>query len=357
MLNSVKQIATVETIEKMCNNVVLLRLRIGNRTDMPYQAGQYIAIHLNNGETRCYSMANSYQPGRALEFYIRLRSNGLFSTWLQEALSLQPQQPLPLSISGPYGNCVWHDAEQPAATTLMLATGTGIVPLAAILEERLAANCNQAISLYWADTEPSQLFLANEFNQLAIQYPNFKFVPILTQRTESKTEYIKFITDRVVADLPCLEDSLVYACGSPSMIATARERLMRQCNMKAQHFYADAFSSSGMQQPRALSTDNQLRVQLLRSDGETQELLLPNTASLLTGLKAQGLLQGICGGNKSCGSCRIHIEAAWMDRIEPADRVEARLLNVLDNPTPYDRLACQIQLHAKLEDLCFSIPS
>lgn len=73
--------------------------------------------------------------------------------------------------------------------------------------------------------------------------------------------------------------------------------------------------------------------------------------ALLFALKRAGAsLPAICGGKGACGTCRIHVAAAWRERlIEPARR-EARLLQHL-GAGEGDRLSCQIPLGLELAGL------
>ena len=74
--------------------------------------------------------------------------------------------------------------------------------------------------------------------------------------------------------------------------------------------------------------------------------------TLLKALQRAGTpVLSICGGQASCGACRVEIEPDWIDGIPPAGRVEAALLEFLDDPLPGHRLACQLTLTAPLDGL------
>jgi ferredoxin len=74
--------------------------------------------------------------------------------------------------------------------------------------------------------------------------------------------------------------------------------------------------------------------------------------TLLAALRrAQTGVRHICGGRCACGTCRVAVEPAWIDRLPAPSRNEARLLAVLPGAAPAHRLACQIKLDEQTDGL------
>lgn len=74
--------------------------------------------------------------------------------------------------------------------------------------------------------------------------------------------------------------------------------------------------------------------------------------SLLAALKGAGLpVTSICGGRAACGSCKLAVGTAWIDRLPPPEKTERRLLSHLPGYRDGDRLACQIRLTTALDGL------
>ena len=66
---------------------------------------------------------------------------------------------------------------------------------------------------------------------------------------------------------------------------------------------------------------------------------------------------GECGGCASCATCHVYVDAAWVERLEPADEVEDDLLGFAAAPRRAgSRLACQIEVDASLDGLRVEIP-
>jgi CDP-4-dehydro-6-deoxyglucose reductase len=99
--------------------------------------------------------------------------------------------------------------------------------------------------------------------------------------------------------------------------------------------------------PLTLSVETARGVRAIQADvGET----------LLGALRAAAApIRSICGGQASCGACRVVATEAWRSRLAPPGRVEARLLAHLEEAGPDDRLACQLILSADLDGLAVRV--
>lgn len=345
----------VDGLTRATADVVVLQLRPADGQAFPYRAGQFIALHLPGGLSRCYSMATRPVAGAPLVFHIRLHPRGVFSGWLQAALS-QPLPALPtLTVSGPYGSCTRTVEAAAGRHTVLLATGTGIAPLAALVDEALADGDDRPLSLYWGARQPDDFYCRQTFEALAARHPHFRFIPVVEGAAPGWRGRRGWVQDCAADDFPDLAAARVYACGAPAMVQSARQTLMARCGLSGEHFYADAFETSpaaATETPSALWVRAHLRL----PDGQQQSLTLTAGSSLMASLRELGLIKGVCGGHRSCGSCRVEVDPAWQARLPAADRAEARLLAVLDTPVAADRLACQIVVTPELEGLTLAIP-
>lgn len=341
----------VRQIRHLTPDVVQLLLETPD-DPMEYIAGQYAALHLPDGDTRCYSMAQRCGMG-ALEFHIRLLPGGKFSGWLREALA-QPQIHRALAVSGPYGECVWRRPLN-CAPTLMLATGTGIAPLLALLDEAAATATVSPVVLYWGNRRASDFYLLDEIAHRARGLHDFRLVQVIEQPDTQWPGRAGYVQDCAALDFPDLQSGTVYACGAPAMVEQARRKLVAQCGLDAARFHADVFAASnaGIAVPAATE---RIAILLRLVDGTERALQLPAGTTLMQALREMRLIDGICGGNGACGSCRVTVEGAWLPQLPPASRKESRLLAVLEHSQPGDRLGCQIQLVPALDGLRLAIP-
>lgn len=347
--------ATVHAIERLADDVVMLQLRIAGDQAFSYAAGQFMAFHLPGGATRCYSMAGRPQPDAPLVFHIRLLPNGLFSGRLRQALSAPQSLPAELSISGPYGTCSWNTETAQTDSTILLGTGTGVAPLAALIEDALARGDVRPLTLYWGGRHPSDFYCQGYFERLAAQYPHFTYVPVLDADAPGWRGRRGFVQDCAASDFPRLGRASVFACGAPAMVNSARQTLISQCGLRSENFYADVFESAMAASSNA-PVPPPVHVRLRQADGQMKSIALSTGTSLMSSLRELGLMQGICGGHHSCGSCRVEVDAAWEAALPAPGRAEARLLTALHAPVAADRLACQIIMTAALDGLAIAIP-
>lgn len=94
------------------------------------------------------------------------------------------------------------------------------------------------------------------------------------------------------------------------------------------------------------------RVTYLTPDGET--VLVENATGTLMSAAVDHQVQGIdgdCGGVCSCGSCHVHVDAAWIDKVGPASDIEVGMLDMEEAVNARSRLGCQVDLTPELDGL------
>jgi CDP-4-dehydro-6-deoxyglucose reductase len=125
---------------------------------------------------------------------------------------------------------------------VFLATGTGIAPVKAMLEQLRTVPAHlQPLSttLYWGGREKQDLY-ANPCQW----HPTLKYVPVLSRATDSWTGVRGYVQKAFLADAPDLSKTVVYACGSDAMIKSAVLALT-QAGLSDKRFYSDAFIPTG----------------------------------------------------------------------------------------------------------------
>jgi len=93
-------------------------------------------------------------------------------------------------------------------------------------------------------------------------------------------------------------------------------------------------------------------------DGAERTVEVAEGGSLMEGAKAHGIasIEAVCGGSMVCGTCHIHVDAAWFERLPPAADAEREVLEYAIDPTPTSRLACQIRVTGALDGLRVTVP-
>ncbi|WP_079436245.1 FAD-binding oxidoreductase [Zoogloea sp. LCSB751] len=339
-----EQLFRLAEIHPLSDEVRRVVLSSVDGTPFPYQEGQFVCLRLPDGVQRSYSPASPCRNDGRIELHIRLLHGGHFSGWLTG----DDRTGSVVSVSGPYGECVWRACGTPHSPVLMLGTGTGIAPLKALLEQALSADERRPITLYWGGRQESDLYLRDHFDALARRHAHFRFVPVLAEPTDSWHGQRGFVQDSIVGERPPLADATVYACGSPLMVASARAQLVDTLGLAPDRFLADAFVPAVA--ATAESSGHSALTVNAHANGQTHALKAAAGSPLMPVLAKAGLLAGVCGGQAACGTCRVLVPPPWSERLPRPDRQEARLLLALDS-LPGHRLACRISMAADLDGL------
>lgn len=226
--------ARIDQLKRLTADVVEITLRTPPSSLMLFRAGQYIDVIGPTGARRSYSLANAPREDGRLTLQVRQVPGGELSHyWFETA-----EENDLLRIEGPLGTFCLRP--KLAKHLILLATGTGIAPVRAILEELSESRANhefETISLYWGGRYHQDLYWSPSFPSLALN-----FIPVLSRDPswEGRTGYVQ---DCVIEDGHDLKDTVVYACGSENMISSARA-LLGAAGLADKQFYSDAFVSS-----------------------------------------------------------------------------------------------------------------
>lgn len=341
-------IAGIEALSETVRRIVL---RPTDGPAMAYREGQFLSVTLPDGDARCYSMATPSRNGGVIELHVRLQPGGRFSEWLTRELKTGDV----LRVAGPFGDCVLDPSLPPRQSLVMLATGTGVAPLKAMIESLLDADDGRPIRLYWGGLSRADLYLLDHFHALETRWSGFRFIPALAAPDADWTGRRGFVQNAVAADFPTLKTAVVYACGAPVMVEAARRLLIGQRGLLEENFHADVFAPSARSSiPGPAPATDVIRLDVTPAGGVPAAIEARVGMTLLQALKAAGQpVFEICGGRKSCGTCRV-----GLDPLTPTeDRDELRLLASLGAARPGERLACQIRLDAGHDGLRVRLPA
>jgi CDP-4-dehydro-6-deoxyglucose reductase len=219
----------------LAEDVLEVVLRTPPTSAFDFLPGQYIDVIGPKGLRRSYSIANAPRSDGRIILHVREVAGGALSAyWFERA-----RQNDLLRVEGPLGT--FCQRETPATQLVLLATGTGIAPIKAILEELQEdprAYKFEQINLYWGGRYLQDLYWEPVFTQIPLS-----FTPVLSREPnwEGRAGYIQ---DAVLADALSLKHSVVYACGSDAMIQDARTVLLG-AGLSEGNFHSDAFVQSG----------------------------------------------------------------------------------------------------------------
>lgn len=223
----------IQALEKVSPDVLKVTLRLPPNSRFTFQPGQYIDVIGPGGVRRAYSIANAPTPQEHLELHIRQVEGGAMSRyWFEQAKANDL-----LRLHGPLGTFFLRDIA--GLDLVFLATGTGIAPIKALLEQ-LAQQPDRpaSLSVYWGNR-----FEADHYWDASLPQAGQRYVPVLSRPASSWSGARGHVQDVALQTSHDWARTRVYACGYDAMIHSARDQLVA-AGLAEQHFHSDAFVCS-----------------------------------------------------------------------------------------------------------------
>ena len=235
-----KMPSRVASINKVAPDVAIISLQLPANEALAYRAGQYIEFMLRDGKRRAYSLANA--PSRLdepLTLHIRHMPGGLFT---DQVFTTMKERDI-LRFEGPLGTFFLR--EESDKPIILLASGTGFAPVKALVEHLQHLQSPRPVTLYWGGRRPQDLYMHELCEQWAAILPHFKYVPVVSDPLPEDAWHGRtgFVHAAVMQDFPDMAGHQVYACGAPIVVDSARRDFTARCDLPAEEFYADAFTS------------------------------------------------------------------------------------------------------------------
>lgn len=232
-----RRIATVVRIETLSPSVSHLVLQIHGSDPLDFRPGQYMNVLLPDGGTRSFSMA-SKPPDNVVDFHVRRLPGGRFTdarfAGLREGDALEVELPL--------GS--FYFRRQDYRPLLMVATGTGLAPIKAILDLLHDDPDCPPVSLYWGTRTVADLYWHDRIATWRDRLYEFKYIPVLSRADAGWNGRRGYVKDSILADFADLSECAIYLCGSPEMIASAKQAFVDR-GASLQHIYTEGFVQSG----------------------------------------------------------------------------------------------------------------
>lgn len=229
-----RYVALIKEIRPLSADVTHVALEIPGSAGLDYLPGQYMKVRLNDGSTRNFSMA-SKPDGSTADFHVRRIVGGRFTDGILPRLRALDK----LAVELPHGSFFYR--QQDYRPLLMVATGTGIAPIRSILESLLDDPDCPPMTLYWGMRTRSDLYLHEEMHSWRHRLGGFRYVPVLSRADPSWTGRRGYVQHAACADFDDLSRHATYLCGSPNMIAAARQAFAAK-GASIDYLYADSFT-------------------------------------------------------------------------------------------------------------------
>ena len=226
----------IEVMQRLNEDVMLLKLKLPDAERMQFLAGQYIHILLKDGRKRSFSLANAPEKDDLLELHIRHVEGGEFTTEVFDKMKVGDI----LRIEGPHGQ--FYLREDSPRDILFMAGGTGFAPIKGMIEHAIDIGLERTMTLYWGARTRENLYLHDWCERMAAEHANFNYVPVLSAPTAEDrwTGRTVLVHEAIIADHPDLSGFDIYAAGPPAMVEAGKEAFP-QHGLDLEHYYSDAF--------------------------------------------------------------------------------------------------------------------
>jgi CDP-4-dehydro-6-deoxyglucose reductase len=226
----------VVRLERLAHDVMGVHLKLPQNQSFNFLPGQYIDILLRDGRRRSFSIANPPGEHEILELHIRRVPDGHFTSHVFESMKEGDL----LRFQGPLGTFFLRDdARRPL---LLMAGGTGMAPIKAIIEGAFREAARLPMHLFWGVRARRDLYMADELEAWRRSHDNFQYTVALSEpAAEDAWDGRRgWVHEALLERYPDLEDYDVYASGPPPMIDAARAAFSRH-GLPADQLFYDSF--------------------------------------------------------------------------------------------------------------------
>lgn len=235
------KIGTLISTEMVAVDVKSLKFNIPEFGD--FRSGQHCSIKLTAEDgyiaERDYSIANSPEQKEYLEFGIQLLRDGEVSPYLFD-LKVGEQ----IEIEGPIGHHFVWDATSDNAPLLLIAGGSGMVPLRSMVLHHFNNYRPRDVIFLTSCRDLDHVLYQFELQKLSDDHPDFKFLITLTNsQPENYTGFKRRI------DLAMLQEVFgkyksqnpnIYICG-PTPFVEVAANIMLKLEFNRDHIKTERF--------------------------------------------------------------------------------------------------------------------
>lgn len=194
-----------------------------------HRPGQHIDLRLTAEDgysvERSYSIASGPERAGEVDITVERIEGGEVSPFLHEVVGVGDR----LELRGPIGGYfVWESAL--GGPLLLVAGGSGVVPLMAMARHRASAGSGVASRLLFSSRGPEDVIYREELERLAGARDGFDVVHAFTRRQPPGWKgYARRIDEPMLAEVlaPLGASTRAYACGPTALVETVANALVR----------------------------------------------------------------------------------------------------------------------------------
>ena len=232
----------------------ITRLSVQLDAPLNYKAGQFAQISVDSlpHVNRSYSFANPPQEDGCVSFFVRKVDGGIFSTHIHEQDVIGQK----VTIEGPAGDFCLRDSDAPI---LLVAGGSGLAPILAILQDAVQNKVQRSATLLFGARSSEDLYCLDQIEEIKRHWQGeFRFVPVLSDASQvDGAERRHNLIEQIPQSLE--RGAHAYLCGPPAMVDSA-VAVLREHGVGNDYIHADRFLTQheGGLQPASTPTAAEL---------------------------------------------------------------------------------------------------
>jgi len=213
--------AKVKSINDVTHDIKEILFDLQGET-INFTAGMYMQLvvpkygKIKEETQRAYSISSCTSNTENVELLIRLVPGGIATTWVHEHLKEGDD----VKLIGPFGEFCRSETK---AKMVCVAGGSGMAPFKSILSDMHKNEIlDREVWYFFGARSLKDLFYLEEMRELEKKWPNFHFIPALSEPApddnwDGETGLITHVLDRYIKEhIPGEKEG--YLCGSPGMI-------------------------------------------------------------------------------------------------------------------------------------------
>jgi ferredoxin-NADP reductase len=238
------QVATVTAIRPETANVKTYRFAV---PDWPgHRPGQHLDLRLTAEDgyqaQRSYSIASATMPDGSIEITVERVPDGEVSPFMHDAVVVGDR----MELRGPIGGYFVWDGSMPDPL-LLVAGGSGVVPLMAMLRQRTAVGSPAPTTLVYSSRTFEDVIYRDEIDSLAAHGDGLRVIETLTRsQPPGWTGLSRRIDREMLASALAGQTAqpVAYICGPTPLVEAAAENLVG-LGMSPSRVRTERFGPSG----------------------------------------------------------------------------------------------------------------
>ena len=237
------QIATVKSVRTETPEVKTLTLALPDWT--PHRPGQHYDLRLTAADgysaQRSYSVASEPERKGEIDITVERIAEGEVSPFLDDTVAVGDR----IEVRGPIGGYfVWDRSI--GSPLLLVAGGSGVVPLMAMLRHRAVAGVKDPARLLYSARTYEQIIYGEELEILAKRNGLTVAYTLTRSQPGGWKGYTRRVDDAMLKEVsePLGRDALAYICGPTALVEVAADGLER-VGLPADRIRTERFGPSG----------------------------------------------------------------------------------------------------------------